>query len=179
MPLRFIFEIKPAAVVVFENVRGLVFAILCLLILPLAYGQSSKVKWLTFEQLEEALAAEPRRVLVDFYADWCAYCRKMDDAAFRDPEVVAALNSNFYAVRMDVETRDTIHFSGVQYVNREAGNKRNPVHEIPLLLASREGEPFTLPAVVLFDKSFQIRNRYFEYISPESMRKILQESLSE
>ena len=179
MPLRLFLGIKSAADVVFQNVRGLLFAILCLLTLPMAHGQSSKVKWLTFEQLEEALAEEPRRVLVDFYADWCAYCRKMDEAAFRDPEVIATLNSEFYAVRMNAETRDTIHFSGAQYVNREAGNKRNPVHEIPLLLASREGEPFTLPAVVLFDNSFQIRNRYFEYISPETMRTILRESLSE
>lgn len=136
-------------------------------------GQPSKVKWLSFEQLEEALAEEPRGVLVDFYADWCAYCRKMDEAAFRDPEVIAVLNAKYYAVRMNVETRDTIHFSGVQYVNREAGNKRNPVHEIPLLLASREGVPFTLPAVILFDESFRIRNRYFEYLSPETMRAIL------
>jgi len=179
MCLRLVFLLNSSVSVIVQNVLGILFPILCLLASPVAQCQSSDVKWLTFEQLEKALAAEPRRVLVDFYADWCAYCRKMDDAAFRDPEVVAALNSNFYAVRMNVETRDTIYFSGVRYVNREAGNKRNPVHEIPLLLASREGVPFTLPAVVLFDESFQIRNRYFEYISPESMRTILRNSLSE
>ncbi len=145
----------------------------CLLTLPMVQSQQKEVKWISFEQLENALATEPRRVLVDFYADWCAYCRKMDEAAFRDPEVVAALNTEYYAVRMNVETRDTIYFSGVQYFNREAGNKRNPVHEIPLILASREGEPFTLPAVVLLDESFQVRRRYFEYLSPERMRNIL------
>ncbi|MGB5404453.1 MAG: thioredoxin family protein [Robiginitalea sp.] len=148
-------------------------SLFCLLTLPMVQSQQKEVKWMSFEQLENALAAEPRRVLVDFYADWCAYCRKMDEAAFRDPEVVAALNTKYYAVRMNVETRDTIYFSGVPYVNREAGNKRNPVHEIPLMLASRAGEPFTLPAVVLLDESFQVRRRYFEYLSPERMRNIL------
>jgi hypothetical protein len=74
---------------------------------------------------------------------------------------------------MNVESRDTVHFGGVQYLNREHGIKRNPVHEIPLLLASRKGEPFTLPAVILLDEAFHIRNRYFEYISPEKMKEIL------
>lgn len=136
-------------------------------------SQAPRIQWLSFEQLEAALAAEPREVLVDFYADWCAYCKKMDEAAFRDPEVIEVLNSRYYAVRMNAESIDTIRFEGIQYVNREYGKKRNPVHEIPKLLASREGVPFTLPAVVLLDKSFLIRNRYFEYLSPERMRTIL------
>ena len=174
MPSGFVYSLKSISGVVFQHCRSLLFPILCLLALPMVQSQQSRVKWLSFEQLEEALAAEPRKVLVDFYADWCVYCRKMDEAAFRDPEVVAELNKHYYAVRMNVETRDTINFSGMQYVIREAGNKRNPVHEIPLLLASRDGEPFTLPALVLFDESFRIRNRYFEYISPEKMRTILQ-----
>lgn len=153
--------------------RCLLVFVLCLLSLALVQGQRPQVDWLSFEQLEAALARAPREVLVDFYADWCAYCKKMDEAAFRDPEVVAVLNSRYYAVRMNAESRDTISFGGIQYVNRENGNTRNPVHEIPLLLASREGVPFTLPAVVILDKSFRIRNRYFEYLSPEKMRTLL------
>lgn len=154
--------------------RLILTPLLLLLALSLVQAQQAGVQWLSFEQLEDSLAVEPRRVLIDFYADWCAYCKKMDEAAFRDPEVLKALGRDYYAVRMNVESQDTIHFGGTKYLNREHGSKRNPVHEIPLLLASREGKPFTLPAVIILDKAFRIRNRYFEYIPPAAMRRILE-----
>jgi hypothetical protein len=99
----------------------------------------------------------------------------MEEATYKNVEVIKILNTEYYAVKMNAETRDTIIYDGQAYRNKAYGKKRNPVHEIPLLLASREGIPFSLPALVLFDKNFQITKRYFEYISPKKMLKILSE----
>lgn len=74
---------------------------------------------------------------------------------------------------MNAEAQDTIHFGGDIFYNRELGKKRNPTHEIPLLLASREGRPFSLPAIVILDENFQINQRYFEYLSPKKLLKLL------
>ena len=145
-----------------------------LLVLKDLKAQEASVEWLTFEQLEDSLQVRPRKVFIDFYADWCAYCKKMDRVAFRDPEVVRKLNSEFYAVRMDVESTDTIAFDGRRYRNPEAAKKRRPVHEIPRLLASRKGKAFSLPAIVILDEDFRVETRYFEYLSPKKMREILE-----
>ncbi len=136
-------------------------------------AQKQEIKWISFEQLEDSLNVKPKKVLISFYADWCAYCKKMDKVAYRDPKVTAILKSEYYAVKMNAETGDTITFDGRRFVNDELGKKRRPTHQIPLLLASRKGKPFSLPATVVLDKNFQIKKRSFEYLSAKKMLQLL------
>ena len=147
---------------------------LLLLALPTTVSaQEDEVQWLSFEQLEDSLAIKPKKVFIDFYADWCAYCKKMDAAAFKDEKVISKLNSDFYAVKMNAETKDTITFGGENFINKQVGKSRIPTHEIALLLASRENQPFTLPAMVILNEKFEITDRYFEYLSPKKLYQIL------
>jgi len=139
------------------------------------YGQDTKINWLNFEQLATALKAQGRPILIDFYADWCAYCRKMDDAAYADPEVIKLLNSSYYAVKMHAEAQDTVRFAGMVFKNALFGKSRRPTHELPLLLGKRDGRPFSLPLVIILNEDLVVRQRYFEYISPKRMKEILQD----
>ncbi|MEM8847061.1 MAG: thioredoxin fold domain-containing protein [Bacteroidota bacterium] len=154
---------------------GILFSLMMLLLSTEAFAQEDEIQWISFEQLEDSLASKPKKVFIDFYADWCAYCKKMDKAAFKDKDVISLLNSEYYAVKMNAETTETIVFGGDTYNNKEIGQKRNPTHEIPLLLASRENRPFSLPAIVILNEKFEITDRYFEYLSPKKMNKVLLE----
>jgi len=137
-------------------------------------AQENEVQWLTFEQLEDSLAVQPKKVFVDFYADWCVYCKKMDKVAFKDPEIIKTLNQEYYAVKMNAETSDIITFGGDTFTNEQIGKKRNPVHQIPLLLASRTNTSFSLPAMVVLNEKFEVINRYFEYLSTKRLSEALE-----
>ena len=134
--------------------------------------QTSPVHWLTFAQLDDSLKVQPKKVFVEFYADWCTYCRKMDQVAFQDARVAERLNTDYYAVRMNIETADTITFGNQVFVN-ERLNKLNPVHQIPLMMARRKGKPFSLPAIVVLDEKFQATARYFQYLDARQMMEVL------
>lgn len=149
---------------------------LCLVTLLLsahtATEQEEKVEWISFEQLEDSLEGRPKKVFIDFYTDWCTYCRKMDKVVFTKPEVIALLNEDYYAIRFDAETTAEVTFGGQKLINDQVGESRNPLHQIAQLLALRNGQ-FTPPAMVVLDKDFKVKARYFEYMDSKKLIDVL------
>jgi len=148
----------------------LLFAILSMRYAPAQ--NTAAINWISFEELADSLRAKPKKVFIDFYTDWCTYCRKMDREVFTKPEVVQKLNADYYAVRMDAETRDTIIFDGRIYVNEQAQTQRRGFHELALLLGQREGR-FTVPLLLVLNEQFQLERRTFEYLPGQELLKIL------
>ncbi len=62
----------------------------------------------TLGDLDREIAGAERqgqRVMLDFYADWCASCKEMDRATFHDPAVGAALK-DYRVLQADVTAND-------------------------------------------------------------------------
>ena len=146
--------------------------ILSLSIAPLHAQEKESVNWLTFEQLSDSLKVNPKKVLISFHADWCAYCRKMHREVFTRPAIIEQLNSDYYAVSFDAETRDSVYFDGQVFVNKQATDARRGSHELAWLFASRNGQ-IVLPATIVLDENFSVVHRSFEYLGPRNLVKIL------
>jgi thiol:disulfide interchange protein DsbD len=59
-----------------------------------------------FEQALQNSSAAGKPVMLDFYADWCTYCLKMEDYTFSDPRVQAAL-AGTTLLQADVTANDS------------------------------------------------------------------------
>lgn len=150
------------------------FLIVVILIPILLPGQKvSHIDWMSFEQLDSAFDTNPKKTLLFFYTDWCVYCKKMERAALSKTDIIVALNANYYAVKMDAEEKDIVHFDGTSFSNSAIGQKKRGYHDLALLLGSRPNLPYSLPVTIVLDENFQIKNRSFEYVSPQMMRKFL------
>lgn len=68
------------------------------------------IQWMSFEQAVAQNDKAPRKIFIDVYTGWCGWCKKMDASTFRDSAVVNYISNNYYAVKLDAETRDTIRF---------------------------------------------------------------------
>jgi thioredoxin-related protein len=67
---------------------------------PFAAGN---IKWHSYKEGVALGQNQNKKVFVNFFADWCAYCRQMDKETFNDSAVGAYLNKNFIAVKVDAD----------------------------------------------------------------------------
>jgi thioredoxin-related protein len=70
-----------------------------------------QVNWLTIEQLNEAYAKEPKPIIIDLYTDWCGWCKVMDNNTYGNAKVAAYINKNYYAVKYNAESTDSLKFN--------------------------------------------------------------------
>ena len=76
---------------------------LLLLIFCLSSGFAQNNPWLTsLEDAQKLSIATNKLIFIDFYANWCGPCKKMEREAFSDPEIKKVLN-NFVLVRLDFD----------------------------------------------------------------------------
>jgi thioredoxin-related protein len=75
-----------------------------------------KINWMSFEEAVAKSEKNPKKMFIDVYTEWCGWCKKMDANTFTDSTIIELMNKDFYAVKLDAETRDTIRFRDKQFV---------------------------------------------------------------
>lgn len=59
------------------------------------------IKWYSYEEGVTLGKSQHKKIFINFFADWCGYCKKMDKGTFIDPEIVSYLNKNFIAIKVN------------------------------------------------------------------------------
>lgn len=77
--------------------------------------EGSLVKWMSLKEAMDKVASQPRPIIMDFYTDWCGWCKKMMATTYANHDLAAYINANFYPVKFNAETKDTITYLGQKY----------------------------------------------------------------
>jgi thioredoxin-related protein len=65
---------------------------------------SDGVAWTGWDKGLEQAARTGRPIVVDFYTDWCGWCKRMDRETYSQSEVRAYLGRRYVAVKLNPET---------------------------------------------------------------------------
>ncbi|QOW09331.1 thioredoxin family protein [Kaistella flava (ex Peng et al. 2021)] len=149
--------------------------------LLITFLASSQVKWMTLEEAINAQKIVPKKILINFYTDWCAPCKVMDKNTYNQPVIAAYLNENYYPVKFNAERKEKVTVFGRTFVNSdlEAGKKKNAMHDftkymnvnaIPsAVFLDEAGNPITILQGALSAKELE---PYIPFIANNEFKKI-------
>jgi thioredoxin-related protein len=75
-------------------------------------------KWLSFDDGLAKGRTENKPIFVEFYAEWCIFCKKFQQETIKDPKVARMLSENFVYVRLNAENSE----SRVRYKGKSLSN---------------------------------------------------------
>ena len=84
------------------------------LLLNSAYSQKT-----SFNDAMKLAKESDKRVIIDFYTDWCGWCKKMDAEAYSNKDVKEIIEDNFVFVKMNAEGTAKVKYRGVDYTESE------------------------------------------------------------
>ncbi len=150
--------------------RYFIISILSLFFIFEANAQQvkNKVGWYTFEEAVELATVNPKKIFIDIYTDWCGFCKRMDSETFSNADVAMYLNENFYPVKFNSETKDTIYFQGHMFVNE--GEGRRSAHQLSIALLQGK---MSYPSIVYLNEDLELLTAVPGFMTPSGIEPIL------
>lgn len=126
----------------------------------------SSVLWISFEDAVKLAKKDKRKILIDVYTSWCGWCKIMEKSTYSRKKLIRYINENYYAVRFDAETTDTIQYAGkiFTYV---------PSLHAHQLAYSLLGGKMNFPSTVFLDEQIQLLTAIQGYQDEYKMNVIL------
>ncbi len=129
-----------------------------------------KIEWIKISEAFERNKSFPKKkIIVDFYTDWCGWCKRLDATTYSHPLIIKYINTNFWAVKFDAEMKDTIKIDNNIFVNPNPTFKRS-THQLASNLMNNK---MSYPTTVFLSESNNVISAVPGYFGPKDFEVVI------
>ena len=125
----------------------------CFFILSYFKAQTEKdglVNWLSIKEAQQKNKEVQKPFIIDIYTDWCGWCKHMMKTTYSNAGIANYINTNFYPVKFDAETKDTIEYNDKIY--KPTSKEPKTPHELAMKFL---GTSLSYPSTLLVTNNFE------------------------
>ena len=134
-------------------IKRLAFFCCSIFILSYLKAQTEKdglVTWLSIQEAQQKNKEVQKPFIIDIYTDWCGWCKHMMKTTYSNAGIANYINSNFYPVKFDAETKDTIEYNGKIY--KPTSKEPKTPHELAIKFL---GTSLSYPSTMFVTNNFE------------------------
>lgn len=132
----------------------------------------AQLKTHTFEEAEKLSKENPKPFVIFINTSWCNYCKMMENSTFKNPEIISLLNSDFYFISLDAESKSDIHFNNHTFKFQPKGQNTG-IHELATQLATIDSQ-VVYPTLTVLQSDFSIVFQKHSFLKAKELIIILE-----
>jgi thioredoxin-related protein len=122
---------------------------------------SPTIKWLSLPEAIQRAEIEKKPILINIYAEWSGGCKKMETETFDKPAVIDYINTHYYAVRLNAESKKSIQFKETEMGLQQLTQHIFKVNSYPSMVYINKDKIMTTVPGYQNSQDFEMYLRYF------------------
>lgn len=121
---------------------------LCLTAFLFGILTTAGAQQINWNQIENISQNNSKLYLIDFYTDWCGFCKKMDRKTFNDPTIIKIINNYYTPIKFNAEGNASFMWHGIKYTATPTPPGSRP--SVHMFAKSVLGKQIGFPSFAIF-----------------------------